>query len=144
MIRRLNVNEEEMNKIMEIWKTSTIQAHQFIPKEYWLKNYEIVKEKYVPMAETYVCLDENEIKGFISIIQGEYIGALFVDIHCQAKGIGGELIEYVKEIYDSLTLGVYKENKKAVTFYEKVGFIKKCEKLNEETNELEYIMNFQK
>ncbi|SNS28451.1 putative acetyltransferase [Anaerovirgula multivorans] len=144
MIRKLNVNEQEINKIMEIWRESTIEAHRFISQEYWLKSYEVVKEKYLPMAETYVYLDENEIKGFISILQGEHIGALFIDINCQGKGIGKKLIEHIKEIYDSLTLAVYKENKKAVNFYEKVGFIKKYEKLNEETNESEYSMSFEK
>lgn len=144
MIRKLNLNEKEINDIMEIWKKATIEGHPFISKEYWLESYKIVKEKYIPMAETYVYLEEDEIKAFISILEGEYIGALFVDINYQGGGIGKKLIEHTKSIYDSLTLSVYKENEKAVNFYKKVGFIKESEKLNEETNRPEYFMSFQK
>jgi putative acetyltransferase len=129
---------------MTIWKEATIKAHGFISDEYWLKNYNVVKEKYIPMAETYAYLEGSEIKGFISIIGEEYIGALFVDINCQGKGIGKKLIEYIKGIYDNLTLAVYKKNEKAVSFYKKVGFIVKHKQTNEETNEQEYIMVFEK
>ncbi|WZL73072.1 N-acetyltransferase [Clostridiaceae bacterium 35-E11] len=140
MIKKLEVNVKEINKVMKIWKEATMKAHRFISEAYWLENYNVVKEKYIPMAETYVYLEENEIKGFISILAGEYIGGLFVDINCQGKGIGEKLITYTKDIYDKLKLAVYKENEKAVGFYKKMGFIVKHEQLNEETNEPEYIM----
>lgn len=144
MIRKLNLNVEEVNNIMNIWKKATIKAHEFIPTEYWLKNFNVVKEKYIPLAETYVYLEESQIKGFISIIGGEYIGALFVDINCQGRGIGRKLIEYSRRIYDRLKLAVYKENNQAVGFYKQVGFTVKYEQLNEETNEPEYIMELEK
>lgn len=143
MIKKLNMNIEEINKVMTIWKDATIKAHGFIPEEYWLDNYDIVKEKYIPMGEIYVYLEENEIKGFISIIE-EYIGALFVDINCQGKGIGTELVKHTKAIYEHLTLSVYKKNDQAVRFYKKVGFVVKSEQMNEETNELEYTMDFER
>ncbi|GKX30781.1 hypothetical protein SH1V18_32610 [Vallitalea longa] len=75
MIRKLDMNVEKIDKVMTIWKESTINAHEFIPKDYWLGNYNVVKEKYIPIADTYIYLEENEIKGFISILDGEYIGA---------------------------------------------------------------------
>ncbi|WP_069999881.1 N-acetyltransferase [Cellulosilyticum sp. I15G10I2] len=142
MIRRIKTNEHEVDRIMEIWKEATIEAHKFISEEYWLKSYKIVKEKYLPLAETYVYSEGSEIKGFISILSGAYIGALFVVRDAQGDGIGRKLIEYVKGKYETLTLAVYKENKKAVHFYKKVGFVFKHEQLNEETNEPEYIMSF--
>lgn len=144
MIRKLQINKQEINKVMEIWKESTIKAHSFISKEYWLKSYAVVKEKYLPLAVTYVYLEGNEVKGFISIVDGEFIGALFVDVNCQGKGIGRKLIEHVKQISDRLTLAVYQENEQAVSFYKKVGFQLKHQQLNEETNEIEFIMTFAK
>ncbi|MDF2613610.1 MAG: GCN5-related N-acetyltransferase [Clostridia bacterium] len=144
MIKKLNQYTEEINQVMKIWKDSTIKAHAFIPEEYWLRSYNRVKEKYIPMADTYVYAEENEIKGFISILDQEYIGALFVDISSQGQGIGRRLIEHAKEAYGSLSLAVYKKNEKAVSFYELVGFQIKCEQLNEETNEPEYIMMYEK
>lgn len=140
MIKELKLNLDEINRIMKIWKEATIKAHPFISKEYWLENYDVIKEKYIPIAETYVYLEE-EILGFISIINKEFIGALFVDPNCQGKGIGEKLIKHAKEKYINLTLTVYKENEKAVGFYKKVGFVVKGDQLNEDTNKIEYIMS---
>jgi len=144
MIKKLNMNTEQINEVMKIWKDAAIEAHRFIPDEYWLKNYDVIKEKYIPIAETYGYLEENEIKGFISILDGKFIGALFVDINYQGKGVGRKLIDHAKGIYDQLILAVYKENEKAVGFYKKVGFAVENEQVNEETNRLEYIMGFEK
>jgi putative acetyltransferase len=138
------MNEKEINKIMSIWKDATIKAHQFISEDYWLRNYNVVKEQYIPIAKTYVYIEGNEIKGFISIINEEFIGALFVDVNCQGNGIGSKLIEYVKGIYDYLELSVYKENEASVYFYKKVGFTIMREDLNEDTDKVEYVMSFKK
>lgn len=144
MIKKLAMNEEEIKKVMEIWKYATIKAHDFIAEKYWLNSYNDVKEKYIPMAETYVYLEQGEIQGFISVIGGEYIGALFVDVEYQGNGIGTKLMDYVKDIYPMLTLAVYKENHKSVEFYKRVGFIVENEKINEETKRAEYTMRFHK
>ncbi|KAJ53036.1 putative acetyltransferase [Clostridium tetanomorphum] len=138
MIRKLN--ENEINRVMKIWKEATIKAHDFIPEKYWIENYSIVKEEYIPKSETYVYLEESDIKGFISVINGEYIGALFIDVSCQGKGIGRKLIDYVRNIYNKLSLSVYKDNENAVNFYKKIGFQVKCEKIDKQTHKFEYIM----
>ena len=36
MIRKLR--NEDIEKVMKIWKDSTIKAHDFISKEYWENN----------------------------------------------------------------------------------------------------------
>ena len=91
MIRKLN--EADIDKVMDIWMKSTIKAHDFISKEYWQNNYNTVKEVYIPMSETLVYKDVQGIKGFISVINNEFIGALFVDIDFQGNGIGKQLID---------------------------------------------------
>ncbi|WP_291573898.1 N-acetyltransferase [Clostridium sp. UBA4548] len=144
MIKKLAINDDEINKIMEIWKEATIKAHNFISEDYWLNSYNVVKEKYIPMAETYVYLEQGQIQGFISVIGGDFIGAVFVHVNCQGKGIGTKLIDYVKSIYSKINLAVYKENYKSVEFYKKAGFIVESETINEETKRPEYIMCFQK
>ncbi len=144
IIRELTTNKQEINRVMEIWKESTIQAHRFIAKEYWLQNYTVVKETYIPRSTTYLYLEGNEIKGFISIVDGQFIGALFVAVHCQGKGIGRKLVDHVKGIYDRLTLAVYKDNQQAVHFYQKNGFVLQQEQVDKETNHVEFIMSFEK
>lgn len=138
MIRKLD--NKDVNRIMEIWLESTIKAHSFIEKEYWQSNYNTVKDVYIPIAETYVYEENDVIKGFISIIDKEFIGALFVDNDYQGLGVGSKLINFVLNKYDTLSLAVYKENFKSVRFYEKMGFEILSEEINEDSKHPEYIM----
>ena len=69
------------------------------------------------------------------------IGALFVDINYQNKGIGKSLINYAMDKYKNLNLAVYKENEKAVKFYLSRGFEIMKEQENEDSGHFEYIMN---
>lgn len=138
MIR--NLNSKDIDTVMDIWIKSTVKAHHFISKEYWQDNYNTVRDVYIPMSETFVYEDEEGIKGFISIINNEFIGALFVDVDFQDNGIGKSLINYVKDKYKKLTLAVYKENKSAVGFYTNVGFKIVDEQINDDSGYAEYIM----
>ena len=118
MIRQLQ--NKDIDKIMGIWLESTIYAHKFISKEYWNENYNIVKDVYIPMSKTFIYEDNDDIRGFISIINNDFIGALFVEKNYQSQGIGKSLIDYAKNLYDNLSLAVYKENEKALEFYKKI------------------------
>ena len=138
MIRQLQ--NKDIDKIMGIWLESTIYAHKFISKEYWNENYNIVKDVYIPISKTFVYEDNDDIRGFISVINNDFIGALFVEKNYQGQGIGKSLIDYAKNLYDNLSLAVYKENEKALEFYKKMGFKIISENINEDTNCVEYIM----
>ena len=138
MIRQLQ--NKDIDKIMEIWLESTIDAHKFISKEYWNENYNIVKDMYIPMSKTFVYEDNDDIRGFISVINNDFIGALFVEKNYQGQGIGKSVIDYAKNLYDNLSLAVYKENEKALEFYKKMEFKIISENINEDTNCVEYIM----
>lgn len=141
MIRELEVND--INKVMEIWKYATIEAHSFINKEYWLDKYNEVKDVYIPMSKTFIYEESNDIKGFISILNDDFIGALFVDISSQGKGIGSQLVDFAKKRCHTLSLAVYENNKKAVEFYKSIGFVLYEEKIDEATNEKELIMRYE-
>ncbi|MDB0439418.1 N-acetyltransferase [Clostridioides difficile] len=142
MIRKSN--NKDIDKIMEIWEESTIKAHDFISKDYWKNNYNTVKNEYIPISETFVYDDGEEIKGFISIIDKSFIGALFISTNHQSLGIGSKLLDYVIKEYKSLSLAVYKDNKKAVVFYNKKGFNIVKEQVNEDSGFKEYIMEYSK
>lgn len=140
MIKRLEAYEIE--EVMQIWLKTNIVAHNFINKEYWIKNYTIVKNQYLPIAETFLYKEDNIIKGFISIIDGNFIGALFVLEEYQRRGIGKDLINYCKSIYKSLSLSVYKDNRNSIEFYKFCGFRIIKERVNEDSGLLEYEMRF--
>jgi putative acetyltransferase len=125
---------------MAIWLESTTKAHSFIPESYWTENYKLIKEHYLPTSKTFIFEDAHLIKGFISILNSNYIGALFIDPKHQDNGIGSKLISHVQKYYDQLSLSVYKKNINAINFYKKMNFCIEKEVLDEATKEFEYLM----
>lgn len=142
MIRKFK--EEDTTVVMTIWTKGNFEAHSFIDKDYWLLNYNKVKDEYLKKSETYVYTENNEIKGFISILNNEYIGALFIKREYRKQGIGRKLINFVKDKYDKLTLNVYEKNINAILFYTKLGFINQKIQIDDKTNEKEYAMEWRK
>ncbi len=142
MIRKFK--EEDTVKVMTIWTKGNFEAHSFIDKDYWLLNFNKIKDEYLKKAETYVYVDNDEIKGFISLLDNGFIGALFVRKEYRRQGIGRKLINFVKDKYDKLELNVYEKNVGAMLFYASLGFVNKKIQIDENTNEKEYVMEWKK
>ena len=70
----------------------------------------------------------------------EYIEGIFVSDEMQSCGIGKLLLDYIKDKKVSLRLNVYQKNARAISFYQREGFIIQCEGLDEATGEKEYTM----
>jgi putative acetyltransferase len=141
-IRQLD--NSQIEEVMDIWLKTNITAHSFIPEQYWMENYNVVKNRYIPHSDTFVYEEKNIVKAFISIINNSFIGALFVLNDCQGQGIGRQLLNYCKSLYPCLELCVYKENRSAVEFYKHCGFIIKKEQPNEDSGYIEYLMEWSK
>lgn len=112
----------EIDSIIRLWLETTQLAHPFIAADYWQNNCNFVKNELLPQAKTFVYIDKHQLKGFISILDDNYIGALFVDKACQGMGIGGKLLEYVRRHHSLLRLNVYAENMGALRFYQHLDF----------------------
>lgn len=138
MIR--NFKETDIDEIAEIWLTTNIEAHNFISAKYWKDNFEIVKVMLL-QAEIYVYEDDNlhKISAFIGL-DNNYIEGIFVCSKAQSKGIGKMLLDYVKTIKPELNLRVYKNNTRAVKFYQREKFRILNESIDENTNEKEFLM----
>ena len=140
MIRRLDKND--IDAVMQIWKNENIKAHKFIQKEYWENNYNFVK-KALPNAEVYVYVVKEKIVGFIGL-DHNYIQGIFVDTNHQENGIGTSLLNKVKESKNNLTLNVYKKNTSAISLYNKNGFVITNQNIDNDTDEIEYTMVWNK
>lgn len=141
MIKNLSMNKLE--EVMRIWLETNIDAHDFIDKKYWIQNYDLVKE-LLKEADVYIFEENNIIKGFVGIVENNYIGGIFVKKNYQREGIGKKLIDFCKNKYSYLTLHVFKKNHKAINFYNKNDFMILEELINEDTKESEYLMTFRK
>lgn len=142
MIRRLQ--ENDLDRVVQIWLEANLQAHNFISEDYWRGNREVVR-KMLAEAELYVYEDDTaqEIQGFLGLIE-DYIGGIFVDGCVRSRGIGKQLMDYVKFRKPQLTLRVYVKNTRAVQFYQREDFLMVSEGTDEETGEKEYTMIWKK
>lgn len=142
-IKIRKIKENDIPEIVDIWYEASLQAHSFIPSNYWKKNKELVKSKYIPMAETFLATDDETILGFVSLID-EYLAAIFVKPVIQGKNVGSLLLNHAKIHRNSLKLKVFCKNIKSVGFYKMNGFTIISELLDEETGENEFVMQWHK
>lgn len=131
---------EHTGRVMEIWLEASREAHRFIPMEYWESTAPLVEREILPNAETRVWVEEGSVAGFLSLVEGDHIGALFVAPACQGRGIGKKLLEDAKKGRQLLTLAVYRENQGAERFYRREGFVPLEERVDEATGHPELLM----
>ena len=136
MIRKLL--NEDIDRVADIWLKTNLKAHYFISNQYWKSNYELVKEM-MSQSEVYVFEADKMIQGFVGL-NDEYIEGIFVSDEMQSCGIGKFLLDYIKDKEERLQLNVYQKNARAISFYQREGFIIEGEGLDEATGEKEYTM----
>lgn len=130
----------DAQKISNLWLEASLQAHSFVPADYWRDMQDSIVLYYLPNAETFVFEDKRQIKGFISIVDSKHIGALFVAPKFQNHKIGSKLLKYVQRKYPMLSLNVFVKNQRALCFYQKNGFKIIAEKKEPSTQEAELQM----
>jgi len=134
--------ETDLEEMVRIWYEASVIAHPFVPASFWASNKSAMKEKYLPLAENYVFEREGQVAGFISLVGGK-VCALFVAPEAQGRGIGKALLEHAKALKGRLSLKVYRDNKKAILFYEKNGLRVAGEEVDEHTGRLHILMEWE-
>ncbi|AXT20429.1 GNAT family N-acetyltransferase [Flavobacteriaceae bacterium AU392] len=137
-------NKEDLEALMNIWEQASNLAHPFLDTEFVKKVTKDMRELYLPNPEAciYVYENNNNILGFISMIENEIEG-LFVNPKYHSKGIGSALVDHIKDVYENLEVEVFKNNKIGRAFYDKYGFkeVKRYsfEQANQEVIRMRYI-----
>ena len=106
--------------VADIWLAANLDAHGFIPADYWRGCHSAVSEA-IAGAEVYVYEGPEGIEGFIGL-EGAHIAGLFVRAGSRGRGIGRALLGPAKAGRDELSLPVYEKNAPARRFYEREGF----------------------
>ena len=133
----------ETGPLLELWLESTIYAHPFIAESYWRESLEVVRDVYLPAAATWVWQENDALKGFISVMDSRFVGALFVAPQAIRHGIGRALLDEIKQHYDWLSLEVYQKNVRAVNFYHAQGFRIEDSAWQDDTQHPTWIMSWQ-
>ena len=140
MLRKMKT--DDLDPVIQIWLESNRQAHSFIEADYWEKNKEEVR-KMLPHSLIQVAEIEGNIVGFIGMNETKIEG-LFVNCNFQSRGIGHSLIEWAKTRNEVLMLNVYQKNQRALKFYLKEGFVIHEQLIDEETGEIEFLMQWKR
>lgn len=142
MIRKFQNND--LDAVAKIWLDSNKEVHDFIDPCYWERYEDVVKAMFL-QAEIYVREEEDttgktgEILGLIGL-DGDYAAGIFVRGDVRSKGVGKQLLDFVKQKREKLELNVYAKNRRAIRFYEREGFCIQKEDTDAETGEKEYCM----
>lgn len=140
MIRKFE--KKDTKRVMQIWLEANLEVHDFVPSDYWLSQYQSVQEQLLP-ADIYVCEQDNEIQGFVGMVD-DYLAGIFVDKKYRSMGIGKGLLECVKKIYPAFSLNVYQKNQRAVDFYLREKLTIVSTGVDEDTAEADYTMVWKK
>lgn len=131
---------QDLDRIMEIWLEGNLQAHDFVGPDYWTGCFQEVREA-IAQADVWVWDENGRVEAFAGMVE-YYLAGLFVSGAQRGKGIGGLLLEHIKEQRFPLTLHVYSRNADAVQFYERHGFGTVSEYIDPETGQPEREMIF--
>ena len=138
------MDKSQVYEVMDLWLRATTSANSFVEPDFWQKHYDFVREKYINEKETFIYTDEGKTLGFACVASDNMIMGLFVDPACQNRGIGTELVDYLKEEYSLLHISVYAKNRRAIEFAERGGFLIDGAVLHPYNDEIMYTMLWEK
>lgn len=114
--------DKDNHVIMNIWHQASSLAHPFLEADFLEKVKNDLRYIYIPNTETWVFEDNNSVIGFISMIDN-VIGGLFVLPNYHSRGIGTQMVNYIKGFHYELEVEVFEKNIIGRAFYKKYGFV---------------------
>lgn len=123
MIRLAQASDHD--DILFLWLKSTTLAHPFIDEMYWIESAVMVRKNFLPQADTWISYEvgSRKVNGFASVLDQQFLGAMFVSENVYGCGVAQALMQQVKMNFPLLMLEVYQQNLRAMAFYRKEGFI---------------------
>ncbi len=120
------------DELVRVWLASTIHGQGFLSEEFWRSQEPLVREHFIPMADTWIVEQDGELVAFMSILE-HTIGGLFTHPDHQGKGYGRLLVEHARTLHEIVRVEVLRANVRAMAFYESCGFAEESSKLDEAT-----------
>jgi putative acetyltransferase len=129
----------DIDAIVTVWLEASIQAHQFVPEEFWRSQASSIRDRYLPSADSYVDERRGEVMGFVSLVRNR-LAALFVAPGHQNSGIGTALLCHSQSLRQALEVSVYADNERALRFYAGRGFVRVGQRVDDVTGAREVVM----
>jgi putative acetyltransferase len=118
--------------VLRVWAEASAVAHPFVSGEFLELERHNIPNVYLPNAETWVWVADEQAIGFISLL-GNEVGAIFVDPKFHRAGIGRALMDRARALRGALEVEVFERNLRGRAFYTKLGFQPMHQKLHDQT-----------
>ena len=137
MVRLMEI--QELNTVLDMWTEINKEVHTFVDAQYWDEQRETMIE-VLGNANVYVYDEHDVIKGFAFIVEGYYLGGVFVEAPARRRKFATGLITFIKSRYDELVVTIYEDNTLAQDFILTQGFAREESDVDEATgvNEITY------
>lgn len=113
---------EDEAALLTVWEAASRLAHPFLEEAFLASERQAIPEKYLPLADTYVFVQKEEVVGFIALL-GHEVGGLFVAPRWHGQGIGYALMNHAATLHpEKLEVEVFAANTIGRRFYERYGF----------------------
>ena len=113
---------QDVPRAIEIWRSAVDATHAFLKPRDRADIDEMVANEFLPNAELWLAVDENDkVAGFL-VMDGEMIDALFVDPAAHGRGFGTALLNQALRLSPHATVDASEQATNALPFYLSRGF----------------------
>ncbi len=109
----------DTDAVVATYTDASLKAHAFLGRDRVLEFAQMVRDIYIPMADTRVFEQDGVVHGFISVLEGREVGGFFVAPDQKGKGIGQALMRDAVARFGTLELSVFEDNPIGRRFYER-------------------------
>ena len=61
--------DEDLHELIDVWYQASLLAHPFLDEAFFALERKRIEEIYMPLAETWVYVNDANVVGFISLIE---------------------------------------------------------------------------
>ncbi|MGH6634079.1 acetyltransferase [Sphingopyxis sp.] len=122
MIRIRQSTPADGARVVEIWRDAVDATHDFLAAEDRAA-IEAEVQSFLPAAPLWLAVDADDRPIGFMLLDGSSMEALFIDPAHRGGGVGRALVAHALECHPTLTTEVNEQNKQAVGFYERLGFV---------------------
>lgn len=131
--------DTDLDAVMAAWESASLVGHPFLSETFKDTERYNIPNVYLPNTDTWVCVCDGEVVGFIAMIVGDgptEVGAIFVQSSSHGTGVGRLLMDKARDLYGQLELEVFTENALGRRFYEAYGFVPVSERFHEDAGHM--------